>query len=335
MEDKEMKEMNTSKEDMLLTGNEIDLDEILKFASGLVRKAQEEKAEDKMEKCKEIVEGVARKYASKWIEREDLEQDLWVVVMELINKCGGIEKTDLPLIAKSCYNRAVDSYRYNRRRCDSKVRLIDESESDDGEYSASGADQASYFTSKSRTGYDEVILHEVIDLFPKGSRQRKYVVAKLYSFGEIDESFGLEDKLELPEGDNEADFLKMIGFQSRYPASWGKMKYEIREKIYKYLGIMPESFDDDPKKMLECIKERIENIFSESRSGYINVDRLLKDKVLILMGATEERVWESMKMSKKLLRGFTKDGKPFIMKNEDKYIKNSAKNEDVILSREV
>jgi hypothetical protein len=98
---------------------------------------------------------------------------------------------------------------------------------------------------------------------------------------------------------------------------------------------MPESFDDDPKKMLECIKDRIETIFSESRSGYINVDRLLKDKVLILMGTNEERLWESMKLSKKLLRGFTKDGKPFIMKNEDKYIKNSAKNEDVILSREV
>lgn len=329
-----MKEINKN-EDMLFKGNEIDLDEILKFASGLVKKAQEDRAEDKMEKCKEIVEGVARKYASKWIEREDLEQDLWVVVMELINNCGGIENTDLPLIAKSCYNRAVDSYRYNRKRCDSKVRLIDESESDDGEYSAGGADQSAYYTAKIRTGYDEMILHEVIDLFPQGSRQRQYVVAKLYSFGEIDESFGLEDRLELPEGDNEADFVKLIGFQSRYSSSWGKMKYEIREKIYRYLGMMPESYEEDPKKMLECIKDRIETIFSESRSGYINVDRLLKDKVLILMGTNEERIWESMKLSKKLLRGFTKDGKPFIMKNEDKYIKNSAKNEDVILSREV
>lgn len=329
-----MKEINKN-EDMLFKGNEIDLDEILKFASGLVKKAQEDRAEDKMEKCKEIVEGVARKYASKWIEREDLEQDLWVVVMKLINNCGGIENTDLPLIAKSCYNRAVDSYRYNRKRCDSKVRLIDESESDDGEYSAGGADQSAYYTAKTRTGYDEMILHEVIDLFPQGSRQRQYVVAKLYSFGEIDESFGLEDRLELPEGDNEADFVKLIGFQSRYSSSWGKMKYEIREKIYRYLGMMPESYEEDPKKMLECIKDRIETIFSESRSGYINVDRLLKDKVLILMGTNEERIWESMKLSKKLLRGFTKDGKPFIMKNEDKYIKNSAKNEDVILSREV
>lgn len=325
----------TENKDLFLTGNEIDLDEILKFASGLVKKAQEEKAEDKMEKCSEIVKGVARKYASKWVDKEDLEQDLWVVVMELINSCGGIENTDLPLIAKSCYNRAVDSYRYNRRRHDSKVRLIDESESEDGEYSASGADQASYFVAKNRTGYEEMILHEVIDLFPEGSRQRKYVVAKLYSFGEIDETFGLADKLELPEGDTEADFLKLIGFNSRYPASWGKMKYEIREKIYKYLGIMPESFDKDPKKMLECIKDRIETIFSESRSGYINVDRLLKDKVLILMGATEDRIWDSMKMSRKLLRGFTKDGKPFVMKNEDRYLKNSAKNEDVVLSREV
>lgn len=328
-----MKE-TTKTENLLLNGNEVDLDEILKFASGLVKEAQEARAEDKMEKCRKIVEGVARKYASKWIDREDLEQDLWVVVMELINGCGGIENTDLPLIAKSCYNRAVDSYRYNRRRSDSTVRLIDESESDDGEYSAGGADQSAYYTSKARTGYEEVILHEVIDLFPKGSRQRKYVVAKLYSFGEIDESFGLEDKLELPAGDNEEDFLRLIGFQSRYPASWGKMKYGIREKIYKYLGIMPESSDDDPKKMLECIKDRIETIFSESRSGYINLDRLMKDKVLTLMGANEDRIWESMKLSKKLLRGFSKAGDKFIMKKEDKYLKNSAKNEDVILSRE-
>lgn len=332
-----MKDTNKN-EDMLFKGNEVDLDEILKFATSLVQKAQADKAksnEEKMLKVDEIIKGVARKYASKWIEQDDLEQDLWVTVMELINGHGGIEHTDLPLIAKSCYNRAVDSYRYNRRRYESKARLIDESESEDGEYSAGGADQASYFTSKSRTGYEEMVLREVIDLFPEGSRQRKYVVAKLYSYGEIDESFGLDDDLVLPEGDNEADFLRLIGFQSRYPASWGKMKYEIREKIYKYLGLMPESCEDNPKKMLECIKDRIEVIFSESRSGYLNLDRLAKDKVLKLMGANEDLIWKSMKMSKKLLRGYTKDGQKFVMKDEPKYHKNSEKNHDVIVSREV
>lgn len=326
---------NAKNEDMLFKGNEVDLDEILKFATSLVQQEQARKAEDKMKKVEEIVKGVARKYASKWIEQDDLEQDLWVVVMELINGHGGIENTDLPLIAKSCYNKAVDAYRYHRRRYDSKVRLIDESESEDGEYSASGADQASYFTSKNRTGYEELILREVIDLFPEGSRQRKYVVAKLYSYGEIDESFGLNDELVLPEGDNEADFLRLIGFQSRYPASWGKMKYEIREKIYKYLGLMPESYEDNPKKMLECIKDRIETIFSESRSGYIGVDKLAKDKILKLMGANEDLIWKSMRMSKKLLRGYNVEGWKFIMKDEPKYHKNSEKSKDVLISREV
>lgn len=321
--------------EMKFDGNEVDLDEILKFAAGIVKDAQAKKADQKMEEVKKIVEGVARKYTSKWLDREDLEQDLWVSVLELINKCGGIEHVDLRLIAKHCYNRAVDSYRYNRRRYDSKVRLIDESESDDGDYSAGGAEQAQYFTAKSRTGYDEIVLKEVIELFPEGSRQRKYVVAKLYSYGEIDETTGISDRLELPEGDNEADFLKLIGFNSRYPASWGKMKYEIREKIYRYLGLMPESYEDNPKKMLECIRDRVETIFSESKSGYIGLDRLSKDKILILMGADADKIWESMKHSRKLLRGFTKDGGKFIMKDESRYHKNSAKNNDVIISREV
>jgi hypothetical protein len=315
-------------------GNEVDLEEVLKWANSLVKEAKANKADEKMGKVKEIVEGVARKYASKWIDREDLEQDLWVSSLELINRCGGIENTDLKLIAKNAWNKAVDSYRYNRRRHDSKVRLIDESESDDGDYSAGGADQAQYFTAKSRTGYDEAILKEVVDLFPEGSRQRKYVVAKLYSYGEIDDNSGLPDELQLPENDDEASFLKLIGFNSRYPASWGKMKYEIREKIYRYLGLMPESYEDDPKKMLECIRDRVEILFSETRSGYIGLDRLAKDKVLILMGANEDRIWKAMTSSRKLLRGLTAQGGKFVMKDEPRYHKNSEKNHDVIIPRE-
>ena len=63
------------------------------------------------------------------------------------------------------------------------------------------------------------------------------------------------------------------------------------------------------------------------------MDKLLKDKVLILLGAEEDMLWEAMKSSRRLLRGLTKDGKKFIMKNEEKYLKNSAKNEDVILDK--
>lgn len=331
-----MKEISEKNEDMLINGNSVDLDEVLKFAGQAVSQAKAEQADAKMERVKSIVEGVARKYASKWLERDDLEQDLWVSTLELINNCGGIENADLPLIAKSCYNKAVDLYRYHRKRYESKTQLIDETESDDEQFSSASVDQSKYSVAKTPTGFDEAVLREVIDLFPKGSRQRKYVIAKLYFYGEIDEGFsGLDkdDELKLPEtGDNESDFVQMIGFNSRYPGSWGAMKYGIRETIYKYLGLMPETYESNPKLMLACIRDRVETIFSESKSGYINLDKLAKDKILKLMHADPDKIWSSVKLSKKLLRGYTKSGQKFVMKNQDKYLKNSKKNNDRILS---
>ena len=320
------------KEDMLFKGNEVDLDEVLEMAKKVVETTKKQN-ENRLDQFRNIVEGVARKYASTYVDREDLEQELWIVVLELVQAKGGEENVDPRLVAKSCFNKAVDFYRYSRRRHDSKARLIDETESDDDSFSSRGSDQNGIYVAKGRTGYDEVILKEVIDLFPPESRERKYVVTKLYMYGEIDSTSGLPDKLEYPEDDSEEAIIRLLGFKSRYPASWGKMKYSIRETIYRYLGMLPDSYECDSKKMMDILRERVETIFSESRSGYINVDKLLKDKVLILLGAEEDMLWEAMKSSRRLLRGLTKDGKKFIMKNEEKYLKNSAKNEDVILDK--
>lgn len=318
-------------------GSEIKLDDVLEMARKIVEDTKRQN-ELKMEQFRQIVEGVAKKYASKYCDREDLEQELWIVVLELIQAKGGEENVDPPLVAKSCFNKAVDFYRYHRRRKDSTVRMIDESESDDTASSWHGeqADSSNGFMiGKGRTGQEEVILKEVIDLFPIESRERKYVVTKLYMYGEIDESTGLPDELILPEDDTEESIIKLLGFHSRYPASWGKLKYRIREVIYRYLGMLPEEGQAmDEKKQSDLIRERVENIFSESKGGYIFVSKLLKDKVLILLGAKEDTLWSAIKASKKLLRGYNKYGDPFVMKNEEKYLKNSVKSQDRVLSPE-
>lgn len=318
-------------------GQEVNLDDVLEMARKVVEDAQRSN-EARMDQFRGIVEGVARKYASKYCDREDLEQELWVVVLELIQAHGGEQNVDPRLVAKSCYNKAVDFYRYHRRRKDSTVRMIEESESDDADMSWHGEQAESsngFMIGKGRTGQEEVVIKEVIDLFPPESRERKYVVTKLYMYGEIDKGTGLADVLELPEDDTEEAIIKLCGFKSRYPASWGKMKYGIREKIYRYLGMLPEEGEEmDEGKRKDAILTRVETIFSESRSGYIGVDKLLKDKVLILLSADEDRLWSAVKHSKKLLRGLTKDGGKFVMKDEERYHKNSAKNADVIIGRD-
>ena len=308
----------------LFKGNEVDLDEVLELAKKTAERVAQ-KEEDQLEKFRAIVKGVAKKYASKYVDREDLEQELWIVVLELVANHGGEENLDPRLVAKSCFNKAVDFYRYSRRRVDTSARLIDESESEEFESSASSKLD---LTAKGRSAFDEVLLKEVIDLFPVGSRERKYVVTKLYMFGEIDQTSGLHDELEFPEDDTEEAVLKLMGYASRYPASWGKMKWGIKEKIFKYFGHVPEQWSEESNQ--RCIKNRLEEIFKESTSGYIGIDRLVKDSILKILHCDKEAIDKAVAESSTLLRGRIAKGYEFVMKNKEKYLENSKKTGDVI-----
>ena len=335
----------------LINGNEINLDDLMKVAKNISEQANPELAilneiqenasnelnEDKMETFTRIVKGVAKKYSIEnfGVEREDLEQDLWIKVLELINSCGGIENTDPRLVAKSCWNTAVDKYRYHRRRRDSKAEYLEGTEDDSDLAITSNNIQ----NSKCRNCMDEILIQEAIDLFPKGSRERKYVVTKLYMYGEIDPSTYIgDDELELPEDDSEAAVLKLLGYKSKYPASWGAMKHKMRYEIYRYLGIIDDSKKDSKKKSdeessdedrLELISKRVEQRFRDSACDYIFVNNLKKDKVLKMYGASQEEIIASVADSKSLVTGLNKDGNSiFIMKRKESCMNEGRKNGD-------
>lgn len=293
-----------------INGNEISLDDVLAMAREITESIAQ-KEQDNMEHFKRIVEGVARKYGSIYVSREDLEQELWVVVLEKIRDFGGADKVDPRFIARCCYNKAVDFYRYSRRRKDSTARLIEEMETGDDD-SAEDNIPLSTFDS----GYDRVVIKEVIDLFPQGSRERKYVVTKLYMYGEISEADGLPDELEMPEGETESDVLKLLGYNSRYPASWGKMKYQIRDTIYRYLGILPENAEADEASVKATMLSRIENMVLTSRKGYIDFKRILRDRALVLLGCDEATVLELIEESSKILKSVGPNGDWWALKND-------------------
>lgn len=292
-----------------MNGNEVSLDDILKMAKEITESITK-KEQDNMEQFKRIVEGVARKYGSIYVDREDLEQELWIVVLEKIRDFGGADKVDPRFIARCCYNKAVDFYRYSRRRKDSSARLIEEMGENEEKDSESNVPYSTF-----ETGYDRVILREIIDLFPQGSRQRKYVVTKLYMYGEISEADGLPDKLEMPEGETESDVLKLLGYKSRYPASWGKMKYQIRDKIYRYLGILPDG-EVDEASVKATMLSRIEEMVLTSRKGYVDFKRLLRDKALILLGCDQDTLLSLIDESDKILKSVGPNGDWWALKND-------------------
>lgn len=214
------------------------LDELIESAE----KMKKDASQAKMGNFTSIVKGVARKYTSKWVDREDLEQDLWVRVLTLINDCGGIENVDESLVARVCYNKAVDSYRYSRRRYEANCQFIEGSAFDGDDDEEGGKDNGlDYFDSiynSLPSAQNILFFKEVIDLFPKDSKERKYVILKLVTYGVVDISFlDASDReiYEIPEGDTEADYIKCLGYKSHCPGSWTCKKRDLEKVIKEFL----------------------------------------------------------------------------------------------------
>lgn len=314
----------------LFNGNEMKLDEILEIAKNLAEKNDNSAKQfnfgdgSDMDRYTKIVRGVARKYAVEnfGVEREDLEQDLWLKVCELTN--GGTTFPSEKLVAKCLWNVAVDKYRYHRRRRDSKAEYIEGTE-DDSDSVSNKAEEIRLNSGKCfKSPMDAIIINETIDLFPKGSRERQYVITKLYMNGEIDPEtyYGNSEDLVLPEDDSEGAVMKAIGYQSTRPGSWISRKNKIRETIYRYLGKIDESDLDSEENKLKAIKSRALEIFKESSSYYIYTSKICKDKSMKLLGCTEDRLIEIFKEDKsKLIVGVGHESKKFyLMKNTPKYV---------------
>lgn len=204
----------------------------------------EDNSESKIEKYKKIVAGVARKYESKWVSREDLEQELWIKVLEMLEAVDGDEnKLDCNLVAKACFRKAVDYYRYCRRRYEANVKL----ECDDADRTELQGD-LEYDPSKllaTRGLIDQnmyTMVKEIIDMFEEGSKERQYIEMKLYHFGIIDEeNYGevtLPGEPKAPKNtDDKIDFVAMLGYNNRkISGSWIRKEREMRRIIGEYLG---------------------------------------------------------------------------------------------------
>lgn len=287
--------------------------------------------DEQMLKIKEIIEGVARKYSaqSNYIEYDDLHQELWIVALKLIRDCGGVQNTNPKLVARSCFNKAVDYYRFHRRRYDSKAEYLEES----GDSLTEKLSSPRMVAEKGLNVDGVLTVSEIIDLFPKDSRERKYVVAKLYNEGLL-ENLDIPDELGLPSGDTEGDFVRYIGYNSPRPASWGKKKYYMKRAIYEYLGKIPNLDNLTEEQRADFIRNRVENIFKESKAEYLNIEVLAKqDEILKIADCSEDEIWKSLKEklnTKLVLRGATKDGVKFVMRNREDLLENSKKNKDLV-----
>lgn len=226
------------------------LDNLVKTATQMEESAKKQEeftgevGFNQLDKFKKIVKGVAKKYSSKWVDQDDLEQELWIKVLSLLEDVDGDEtKLDESLVAKVCFRRAVDYYRYCRRRYEANIELV----TDEDRTSLEGdMDYDPTKLLKTHGLIDQgtyTLVKEVLDLFEEGTKEHKYIVAKLYSHGLLDEevfgkSFELPEAPKAPKNvDDEIDYCAMLGYNNKkISGSWINKKRQMREVIGKYLG---------------------------------------------------------------------------------------------------
>lgn len=182
------------------------------------------------EKFGKIVSGVARKYgATKWLDVEEVENELWIKLLEVMKNSP--EEMTEKMAARICYNKAVDLYRYARRRYDSKAEYLENY----GESAQGNENTDERLTSKLETGEERLMINECLRLFPKGSREWKFVVMKLYTGGLIEGSILADAGLEVKLYKTNADIAFGLGYHSPCPGSFQKLKRQIEAEIHKLI----------------------------------------------------------------------------------------------------
>lgn len=194
------------------------------------------------EKVTEIVKGVSKKYGKEFgVEACDLEQELWVKLLEEADKNNG-EMLNEKLVARTSYNKAVDVYRYERRRWDNKADMVsDETVSTWArEFCSLRNPMMAVDVFRQPERFYQV--KEMVEQFELGSNERKFVVAKGYIEGvfDIQEVQELEpsvdsEKLEFME-DSEHRMAKLLGYSGSGSGSYRTIKKRARKIVRNYFG---------------------------------------------------------------------------------------------------
>lgn len=206
-----------------------------------------------VKKYEKIVKGIAWKYSLNdnmtRYSREDLEQDMWLKICELT-----IDSEELPdeaFIAKCLWRHVTDKYRYHRRRAKTQVPASTEAQIEGSSNSEESSERDADFGIaesdwierwKPMNADDYVMIHDVINLFEEGSKERRYAIAKLLDEGllELSDKYASEvvnDYLDLPNY-KEANFCSLVGYNSKkVSGSWLSKKNSMRSVVKSKLGI--------------------------------------------------------------------------------------------------
>ena len=192
------------------------------------KQMRQKRNSEEMMKYETIIRSIAGKYGRDWcLSFDDVYSELCFKILTLGNE-NGWETLNKSLVAKVCYNKAVDLYRSAKRRWQkeiSETAII--SDVENGSSKIGTPEEAEQL----------LLISQFVKMYKPESRERKYLVIRLVSEDILPEEYALEIGIQVPAGKiQDWKISEMLGLSPR-SKSFERMKKALHEELVDYLGV--------------------------------------------------------------------------------------------------
>lgn len=178
-----------------------------------------------------MIKGIAKKVSPKLFSRdtEDIEQDLWVKVLEAEKRKG--HQLDLNLAAKICYDYVKDMIDYDMRRnhlSSDSIEGTSDSEDQSGDKIIGATQDKGNYAS-------DIDLKDLYNKFPEGSKERIFLDFWGNKSGAVPNTNVIPEKSRENDGYTEGALAKMLGFASASSGGYRRFRDKMKGIISDYL----------------------------------------------------------------------------------------------------
>ena len=191
------------------------------------KQLQQKRNTEEMARYENIIRSISGKYGKDWcLSFDEVYSELCFKILTLGNE-NGWESLNESLVAKICYNKAVDLYRSARRKRNreiSETTLLGDVEN--GSSKIGTPEEAEQL----------ILISQFVNMYKVESRERKYLVIRLVSENLLPEEYAENLGIEIPNGKiPDWKISEMLGLSPR-SKSFERMKKALREELCDYLG---------------------------------------------------------------------------------------------------
>lgn len=319
----------------------LNLDEMIKLAKKVVNEEVpiEEQCRAKFESIVSFLSYQFYHTNKSYIDsRDDLENEMWIKIFDMLHKVNdNLDDLNKNLVFIVCKNLCCDYYNKERYNYKEKICRFDETfingdnegnQSDSTKHSersdiSSTLDKIEH--PKFENNEDNLIIEEIVSLFEKGSRKRRYAVTKLYYAGMIPEDSPLRKEVVELDNDSEPEYLLKIvnrngSKNTKVSGAWiWEKKQEMLPRIRYYLRFRHKELGDyTPEAYTANLKDYLK---SEYKTPYIEIDRLLKSNYEFKNRFYHDEIIDMIKDSTEVLFGQYK-GIDYVILNDEKVVRD-------------